>query len=175
MGRMGVREAVLAAVADMKGPDGQLAGGPFKGLFAWYSTEENQHYLLQTRSDGVLELQEQGYGAVGSPSSQELARFAFFGFTSSRFLEYETLPLEAAKMLIHTITDDAVNASAQGVDGPIQLAVATATEAAVLEETDRKPVQDTAAAFRMHQADFLKRTAGPDEEDGASGLVPGPG
>lgn len=173
MGRKGVREAVLAAAADMKGPDGQLAGGHFKGLFAWYSAVEQQHYLLQARSDGVLELQEQGYAAVGSPSSQELARFAFFGFTSSRFLEYETLPQETAKMLIHTITDDAVNASAQGVDGPIQLAVATASEAAVLEEADLKPVQDTAAAFRMHQADFLKRTEGPDESDGASGLVPG--
>lgn len=150
-----------------------MPGGLFKGLFAWYSVQEQQHYLLQARSDGILELQEQGFAAVGSPSSQELARFAFFGFTSSRFLEYETLPLEVAKMLIHTITGDAVDASAQAVDGPIQLAVANATEATVLEEADLKPVQDTANAFRMHQADFLKRTKRPAEQGGASGLIPG--
>ncbi|HWC49136.1 MAG TPA: hypothetical protein VG448_09675 [Solirubrobacterales bacterium] len=172
-GRQGVKKVVLAAVADLTGTDDRLPGGLFKGLFAWYSVQEQQHYLLQARSDGILELQEQGFAAVGSPSSQELARFAFFGFTSSRFLEYETLPLEVAKMLIHTITGDAVDASAQAVDGPIQLAVANATEATVLEEADLKPVQDTANAFRMHQADFLKRTKRPAEQGGASGLIPG--
>lgn len=164
---------MLAAAADMKGPDGQMVGGLFKGLFAWHAADDGKHYLLQARSDGAVELQEQGYSAVGSSSSSELARFAFFGFSSSGFLEYDTLPLEAAKMLVHTITDDAVNASAQGVDRPIQMAVATATEAGVLEEADLKPVQDTAAAFKMHQADFLKRTEKPAEEGGASGLVPG--
>ncbi len=39
------------------------------------------------------------------------------------------------------------------VDGPIQLAVATADEAVVLQEKDLQPVRDTASAFRMHQAD----------------------
>ncbi|HEX3172901.1 MAG TPA: hypothetical protein VHQ43_01615 [Solirubrobacterales bacterium] len=172
-GRQGVKQVMLAAAADMKGPDGHAAGGLFKGLFAWYSAEDQRYYLLQARSDGTVELQEQGYSAVGSPSSSELARFAFFGFSSSGFLEYATLPVEAAKMLIHTITNDAVNVSAQGVDGPIQLAVATATGAGVLEEADLKPVQDTAGAFKMHQADFLKRTDESGEEGGASGLIPG--
>lgn len=171
-GRQGVKKVMLGAAGDMKRPDGHMAGGLFKGLFAWYAADDEKYYLLQARSDGTVELQEQGYGAVGSSSSSELARFAFFGFSSSGFLEYDTLPLEAAKMLVHTVTNDAVNASAQGVGGPIQLAVATALGADVLAKADLKPVQDTAAAFKMHQADFLKRTEGP-AESGTSGLIPG--
>lgn len=172
-GRQAVKDVMLAAAEDMKRPDGSLNGGSFGGLFGWYSEEDGKHYLLKARSDGVVELQEQGYGAVGSPSSAELARYAFFGFSSSAFFEYETLPLETAKMLVHIITEDAVNASAGGVDGPIQLAVAAPAESGVLEGKDLQPVQDTAAAFKMHQADFLKRTDEPDDEGGASGLVPG--
>lgn len=172
-GRQAIQEVMLSAADDMKRPDGSLIGGDFGGLFGWYAEEEEAHYLLRATSNGVVELQEQGYGAVGSRSSAELARYAFFGFGSSAFFEYETLPLETAKMLVHTITDDAVNASAGGVDGPIQLAVASPAECAVLEDKDLQPVQDTAAAFKMHQADFLKRKEEPPEEIGASGLVPG--
>lgn len=168
-GRKGVKEVMLAAAEDMKGPDGHLAGGRFMGLFAWYSRDEGRHHLLRAMSDGVVELQEQGYGAVGS--SEELARFAFFGFSSSGFLEYETLPLEAAKMLAHTVTDDAITASARGVAGPVQLAVVTESGAHILEDSALKPVQDTAAAFKMHQADFLKRTERQPDGD-TSGLVP---
>ncbi|HEX5990803.1 MAG TPA: hypothetical protein VFY75_11405 [Solirubrobacterales bacterium] len=174
-GRRGVHDVMLAAAKDMKGSDGQLAGGPFRGLFAWYSKAEGQHHLLHARSDGVVEMQTQRYSAVGSPSSKELAQFAFFGFSRSGFLEYETLPLEAAKMLVHMVTDDAVKVSAQGVDGPIQLAMVTTDGARVLDARDLKPVQDTAAAFKMHQADFLKRTDGQPKETVASGLVPGAG
>lgn len=172
-GRQGIRKVMLAATKDMTGPDGQLAGGHFQGLFAWHSKDEDCHYLLQARSDGTVELKEQGYGAVGS--SKDLAQFAFFGFGSSGFLEYETLPSEAAKMLVHTITDDAINVSAQGVDGPVQLAVVTARGARVLDAADLKPVQDTAAAFKMHQADFLKRAENPAQAVSAEGLVPGEG
>jgi 20S proteasome alpha/beta subunit len=171
-GRQAVREAMLGAAKDLERSDGQLAGGPFRGLFAWYSREEKKHHLLQARSDGTVELQDEGYSAVGSPSSKHLAQFAFFGFSSSGFLEYETLPLEAAKMLVHTVTDDAIKVSAQGVDGPVQLAVVTAVNAYVLESSDLQPVQDTATAFKMHQADFLKRTDKPVEGGGAPGLVP---
>lgn len=171
-GRKGVRKVMLAAADDMKGPDGQIAGGMFKGLFAWYSKDEDRFHLLRARSDGIVELEEQGFSAVGSPSSEELARFAFFGFSSSEFLEYETLPSEVAKMLVHTVTDDAVKASAKGVDGPIQLAVVTAQGAGVLDAADLKPVQDTATAFKMHQADFLKRAERGPEDVGTSGLIP---
>lgn len=169
-GRRGVRKAMLAAAEDMRGKDGELAGGMFEGLFAWHSKDEDRYHLLTARSDGTVELKEQGYGAVGS--SRDLAQFAFFGLSSSGFLEYETLPSEVAKMLVHTVTDDAINVSAQGVDGPVQLAVVTATGARVLDDVDLNPVQDTATAFKMHQADFLKRTEGQPGEVGPSGLVP---
>jgi len=172
-GRQGVRKVMRLAAEEMQDADGRISGGPFQGLFAWYSKTEDQFFLLKARSDGIVELQEQGYGAVGSPSSNELARFAFFGFSSSGHLEYETLPLETAKMLVHTVTEDAVNASAHGVDGPVQLAVATAGGAEVLEAVDLKPVQDTAAAFKMHQADFLERVDARTRHDDVSGLDPG--
>jgi hypothetical protein len=160
-GRQAIRDAIRAAAEDLEEADGRLAGGHFRGLFAWYSKDERKHHLLLARSDGTLEFIGQAYSAVGS--SEDLAQFAFFRFSSSGFLEYETLPAEAAKMLVHTVTDDAINVSAQGVDGPVQLAVVTAAGAGVLEAADLKPVQDTAAAFKMHQADFLKRAETPAE------------
>ncbi len=169
-GRLGVRDAMSGAVEDLKGPDGKPTCGRFEGLFAWHADDEGRNYLLKANSDGVAEFMPE-FGAVGSSSN--IARFAFFGFSSSGFLEYETLPVEATKMLAHTVADNAVRASAQGVDGPIQLAVATAAEASVLADKDLKPVQDTATAFKMRQADFLKRAEPPTSETGASGLVPG--
>ncbi|HEY3435361.1 MAG TPA: hypothetical protein VGK43_00895 [Solirubrobacterales bacterium] len=171
-GRDGVRKVMRATAKELEDADGEITGGPFQGLFAWYSKPEDKFFLLKARSDGIVEFQGQGYGAVGSPSSNELARFAFYGFSSSGHLEYETLPLETAKMLVHTVTDDAVNVSAYGVDGPIQLAVVTATGAEVLGRADLKPVQDTAAAFKMHQADFLKRADSQTGQGDVSGLDP---
>lgn len=169
-GRQGVKDVMAAAAEDMKAADGTTLGGRFGGLFAWHGDEDGGNHLLKAYSDGSVEFMSE-YGTMGS--SAELARFAFFGFNSSGFIEYETLPLEAAKMLVHKVTDDAVLGSAGPVDGPIQLAVATATEAGVLDDKDLKPVRDTASAFRMHQADFLKRTDEPADQAGASGLVPG--
>jgi len=165
-GRQAVRDVMLAAAANLDG----TTAGRFGGLFAWHADDDERNYLLKAYSDGSVEFMGE-YGAVGS--SSDLAQFAFFGFNSSGFLEYETLPLEAAKMLVHKVADDAVLASAGPVDGPIQLAVATAQEAGVLDEKDLQPVQDTASTFRMYQAEFLKRTEEPAHEAGASGLVPG--
>jgi 20S proteasome alpha/beta subunit len=169
-GRIGIRKVMTDAAGDMQGAEGRLAGGHFQGLFAWYSKQEARYYLLQARSDGTVEFKEEGYGAVGS--SRDFAQVAFFGFGSSGFLDYQTLPSEAAKMLVHTITDDAINASAQGVDGPVQLAVVTAAGAGVLLAADLKPVEDTAVAFKMHQADFLKRADAPPGLSDFSGLDP---
>lgn len=170
-GRDGVRLTMAAAVEDLKDPNGNPTIGRFGGLFAWHADDDDRNYLLKAYNDGSVEFMQE-YGSVGS--SSELARFAFFGFNSSGFLDYETLPLEAAKMLAYKVTDDAVLASAGPVDGPIQLAVATASESLVLEEKDLQPVRDTAATFRMHQADFLKRTEEPPEQ-GVSGLLPDEG
>jgi 20S proteasome alpha/beta subunit len=171
-GRQGIRKAMLLAAADMQGPDGEQSGGLFEGLFAWHAGDNGCSYLLRARSDGQVVLMDE-YGTVGS--SSQLADFAFFGFSRSAYLEYETLPLEAAKMLVHTIADDAVRASAKGVDGPIQLAVVTANEVVILSERELQLVRDTASAFQMHQADFLIRKEQELEEAGATGLVPGDG
>ena len=72
----------------------------------------------------------------------------------------------------HTVADDAVRASAKDVDGPIQLAVVTPSEALVLLEEDLKPVRDTAAGFREKQADLLVRRGRPEDPGGAAGLLP---
>jgi 20S proteasome alpha/beta subunit len=170
-GRLALREVMKCAADEMRGPDGSLSGGRFGGLFAWHSAGEHKNHLLKAYSDGTVEFLPE-YGSVGS--SSELTRFALFGFNSSGFLEYGTLPVEAAMMLVHKVTDDTVLATASGVDGPIQLAVVDETGGSVLAEEDLKPVRDTASAFRMHQADFLKRVEVPVhlEEKEVRGLVP---
>lgn len=68
-GRRAIKDVMLAAADAVKRPDGSLNGGPFSGLFAWHAEEEGRNQLLKARSDGVVEFQEQGYGAVGSSSS----------------------------------------------------------------------------------------------------------
>jgi 20S proteasome alpha/beta subunit len=168
--RLAIREVMKAAAEEMTDSEGRLAGGRFAGLFAWRSTEDGDNLLLKAFSDGTVEFQPE-YGSVGS--NADIARIAFFGFTSSGFLEYETLPLEAAKMLVHKVTDDTVIATPASVDGPVQLAVVSAAGSVVLKEEDLQPVRDTASAFRMHQADFLKRVEpSADEKDEVTGLIP---
>lgn len=140
----------------------------FEGLFAWYDARDRRHYLLQAHHNGHVEFMTQ-YGAIGS--SRQIAEFGFFGFSRSEFLDYKTLPLETAKMLAYMVAEDAVRASAQGVDGPIQLAVVKSGQATVLRDDELGPVRDTAAAFQMHQRDFLVRK-GDTGPAGARGLLP---
>jgi 20S proteasome alpha/beta subunit len=169
--KAGIKQAMLATADDMRTPGtGELAGGSFAGLFVWYAEREERAYLLRVHSNGDAEFERQ-YGAVGS--SKQLAEFGFLGFNRSEYLDYNSLPLEAAKMLVHSVANDAVRASAQGVAAPIQLGVVTASEAAILEEKDLQPVRDTASAFRMYQADYLVRADDGDGGVGDSGLVPG--
>lgn len=169
-GRRAIREVMKAAAEEMMDSEGRLPGGRFGGLFAWHSAEDGENLLLKAYSDGTVEFQLE-YGSVGS--NAEIARIAFFGFTSSGFLEYETLPLEAAKMLVYKVTDDTVIATPALVDGPVQLAVVSATDSVVLGEGDLQPVRDTASAFRMHQADFLKRVEPlAEEKEAVTGLIP---
>lgn len=168
--RNGIKQAMIEASEDLRVPDSDDAAiDQFEGLFAWHSASEKRSYLLRARSDGVLEFERQ-YGAVGS--SRRLAEFGFFALNRSEYLDYASLPLETAMMLAHMAADDAIRASAQGVDGPTQLAVVTASEAAILEEDELRPIRDTASAFRMHQADFLVRTKGREEQPRTGGLIP---
>lgn len=168
--KAGIRQAVLATARELDESGSKSEESAFEGLFAWYDRGDHRNYLLRVRSNGDAEFMTQ-YGAVGS--SKQIAEFGFFGFNRSEYLDYKTLPLETAKMLAHMVADDAVRASAQGVDGPIQLAVVTASESTVLRERELQPVRDTAAAFQMHQLDFLVREEGAKKTGPGTGLIPG--
>ena len=74
-------------------------------------------------------------------------------------------------MLTYMVAEDAIEASAKGVDGPIQMAAVSAGTTAVLKDGELQPVKETAAAFQLHQLDFVKR-ATADKRPG-TGLVPG--
>jgi hypothetical protein len=117
-----IRSAIKAVASELARPDGSLHGGSFTALFAWHSKADGRNHLLKAGSNGVTEFMSD-YGTVGSAA--DIAGYAFFGFSRSDFLEYRTLPVEAAKMLTHIVADDAVRAAASGVNGPIQLAVAS--------------------------------------------------
>lgn len=168
-GKAGIKRAMLATSAQHPG-GGDDGRARFEGLFAWYSAADQRTFLLRAGHDGRVEFMPK-YGAIGS--SRQLGEFGFFGFSRSEFLDYETLPMEIAKMLTYMVAEDAVRASAQGVDLPVQVAVASRGETAVLHDDELKAVSDTATAFRMHQLDFLKRPEGRSTSQGAPGLVPG--
>lgn len=145
------------------------SGEWFQGLFGWYDRAEDRHYLLRARHDGVVEFMRP-YDAIGSS-----ADLGSFGFARAAFLDYKTLPVETTKMLAYTVAEDAIRASARAVSLPIQMAVASDGQAAVLGEPDLEPIRDTAAAFQMRQRDFLIRSGAGELEPGDSGLIPGSG
>lgn len=167
--KAGIQQAIRATAAQEVGP--RTAGdGWFEGLFAWYSAKDRRTFLLRARHDGRVEFMPL-YGAVGS--SAQIGEVGFFGFSRSQFLDYETMSLEQTKMLTFMVAEDAVKASAKGVDLPIQAAVARAEETTVLHDDELKAVNDTVTAFRMHQLDFLKRPEAPSTSRSGPGLVPG--
>lgn len=138
----------------------------FEGLFAWFDGLDRRHYLLLARQDGRTEFMTP-YGAIGSGGS-----LGFFGFSRSAFLDYKTLQLEQTKMLVYMVAADAIEASAKGVDGPVQMAVVSNDTSAVLRKDEVQQVQETTAAYQLHQVDFLKRVEAP-AKSGSSGIVPG--
>jgi 20S proteasome alpha/beta subunit len=137
----------------------------FEGLFAWFDAHDRRHYLLLARHDGHTEFMAP-YGAVGSSR-----RLGLFGFSRSAFMNYETLQLETTKMLTYMVAEDAIKASAKGVDGPIQMAVLNTGTTAVLRDDELQPVKETVAAFQLHQRDFVKRVAAGRRT--GTGLIPG--
>lgn len=121
----------------------------FEGLFGWYASHEKRHYLLWARQDGHVEF-ERPFGAIGSGSP--LGRF---GFVRSEFLEYDGLPLEVTELITHMVAEDAVRASAKGVDLPIQLAFVCRGEARILRPEEVEGISNAVDAFRESQRDFL--------------------
>ncbi|HEY6550112.1 MAG TPA: hypothetical protein VIY71_02810 [Solirubrobacterales bacterium] len=161
-----IARAIRASAARLITPD-EEGQKWFEGLFAWFDAFDQRHYLLLARHDGHSEFMTP-YGAVGSSS-----QLGLFGFSRSAFMGYKTLQLETTKMLTYTVAEDAVTASAKGVDGPIQMAVASGGLASVLRDDELQPVRDTAAAFQLHQLDFLKRVGAPVDKSPPGGIVPG--
>lgn len=133
---------------------------PFQGLFGWYAADEDRHYLLWARQDGHVEF-ERPFGAIGSGST-----YCRFGFVRLEFLEYDALPLEVTELIVHMVAEDAVRASAKGVDLPIQLAFACRGEAQVMQAEDVKGISNAVDAFRESQRDFLIKSSTTADESG---------
>ena len=144
-------EASRRATAAMKDPDPVAMSA--EGLFAWYSETDGRDFLLKVFSSGHAEFEPQ-YGAVAAPGPRQLAEFAL---SRSEHLELQTLPLEAAKMLAFNVADDVIRATASGVSLPLQIASVTRDGAAVAGKDELRGLEDTVAAFREHQGDFLRR------------------
>lgn len=139
----------------------------FEGLFGWFDELAGRHHLLLARGNGHSEFMTP-YGAVGS--SKELGTF---GFTRSAFIDFRSVQLEATKMLAFAVAEDAINASARGVDRPIQLAVASHGEAVILDQDELRPVEEAVAGFQLYQRDFFERVDGEDNPAPSGGIVPG--
>lgn len=164
--KAGIRKAMLATSHELNVTNNGLEER-FEGLFAWYDDSDRRHYLLRARQDGHMEFMPT-CGAIGSSEMLGL-----FGFSRYAFLDYKTVPLETTKMLAYMVAEDAVRASAKGVDLPIQMAVVSKEKTSVLHNEELQLVQDTAAAFQMYQRDFLIRVDDSDSSGHPTGLVPG--
>jgi hypothetical protein len=159
-----IREAMREASEDLVEP-ARDRGEWFEGLFGWFDAADGRHYLLSARHDGHLEF-ARPYASSGSS-----ADLGSFGFNRAHFLGYDTLTLETTKMLAYTVAEDAILASARGVDLPVQMAVVDGDSAAVLTESEVGLLGDLAGAFKEHQRNFLIRLGSP--EPPSSGLIPG--
>jgi 20S proteasome alpha/beta subunit len=156
-----IRAAMRTASANL---DQTGEASRFEGLFGWYSADERRHYLLWARQDGHVEF-ERPFGAIGSGSP--LGRF---GFVRSEFLEYDALPLGVTELITHMVAEDAVRASAKGIDLPIQLAFACRGEAQVVQPDEVKGISDAVDAFRESQRDFLVESDSTADEGRRSGI-----
>jgi hypothetical protein len=161
-----IRNAMRAATRELI-PGRRNREEWFEGLFGWYDGTDKRHYLMLARHDGHVEFMTP-YGAVGSSR-----QFGLFGYSRSAFLDYDTLPLEIMKMLTYMVAEDAVRASAQGVDLPIQMAVVESGSATILHRDELQPIRDTVSGFQMKQLDFLKTKSDGGGGGSASGLIPG--
>jgi hypothetical protein len=134
------------------------------GLFAWYSETDGRDFLLRAHGDGQRELHAK-YTAIGA----EPRRLALFALNSSEHLEYATLPLEAAKMVAFNIADQVIRDSSSGVGLPVQIAEVTRDGIGIVQADELRALEDTVAAFRERQRDFLVRrddASGPSRDTG---------
>jgi 20S proteasome alpha/beta subunit len=139
-----------------------------EGMFAWHSAHDGRDFLLKALGDGQAVF-EPRYTAIGSPSPRNLARFSL---GCLEHLDFATLPLEAGKMVALSVAEDTIRATPYGVGLPVQMAVVAAAGYSVIDETELRGLEDTLAAFRENQRNFLVRP-GPEEGAGPdTGLRP---
>lgn len=147
------RAAITGAVTSaLRAADPAASTAPrleLGALFAWYSADEQRTFLLRVLGDGYAEFDGQ-YAAIGGPS-----RIAQFALRETEHLEYAALPLEPAQMIATKIIDDVIRASSSGVAHPVQVATVTANHAAILAPIDVRGLEDSVAAFRERQREFL--------------------
>lgn len=136
----------------------------FEGLFGWYAADEERHYLLWARQDGHIEF-ERPFGAIGSGWS-----YCRFGFVRLEFLDFEALSLEVTELVAHMVAEDAVRASAKGVDLPIQLAFVCQGEARVIPAEEVKGISNAVDAFRESQRDFLIKPGSTADGEQRAGI-----
>jgi proteasome beta subunit len=167
-GRTAIVDAVRAAAraATEQIEDATPAALAVEGIFAWYSAADKRTFVIRVRGDGYFEFHP-NFVAVGSP-----AHYARFALNRTTYMEYGKLPLEVAKMLAFRAADDVIRAASTGVGLPVQVAVVTEHGCGVLNDMDVRGLEDTVAAFREHQREYL---IGGDEDataEGDTGLRP---
>jgi hypothetical protein len=132
-----------------------------EALFAWHY-RDGTHLLRVPWGGGPAEFATQ-FTAIGGPRGR-----ALFALSRASYMEYATVPLEGAKMLALNAADDVIRAESAGVGLPVQMAVAGPAGAALLSAGDVRALEDTVAAFREYQRDYLVRQedAAPKRDTG---------
>lgn len=162
------RDAITAAVAEARrqvreatGRDSDVADR-IDCLFAW--RDRDGYHLLRVPYNNPPEFVERSV-AIGSPQAESFGRFAL---SSREHLEFETLPLDAAKMVSHDAVTDVIRAAPVGVGGGVQIACVAEDGARVVPADQIEPIRDTVSAFREFQKDYIVRQAptGPARDTG---------
>jgi proteasome beta subunit len=167
-GRLAILDAVDTAVGRVTAQiqDAPPSAGSLRGIFAWHSLAEAKTYVLRVGENGQAEFAS-SYTSIGSPF-----QLALFAFSRSEHLGYATLPLEAAKMVAFDIADDVIRASAREVSHPVQMAYVTHERAALVDPLEVRGIEETVAAFREHQRNFLAREEADVEAGRDTGIRP---
>jgi 20S proteasome alpha/beta subunit len=129
-----------------------LDGGikpPFEALFAWYDATESYHYLLRGHRSGQVEF-DRTYGAIGSG-----AVLGRFGFTRTEFLRFSSLRLRTTELIAYMVAEEAVTASARGVDLPIQLGFVSRGKARILRGAEVERASNEVGIYRERQRRLL--------------------
>jgi hypothetical protein len=122
---------------------------PFEALFAWYDAAEDRSYLLRGHRSGHVEF-DRTYGAIGSA-----AVLGRFGFTRTEFVQFPSLRLKTTELVAYMVAEEAVKASAKGVDLPIQIGLVSRGEARILRSDEVEEAGGMVSIYRERQRRLL--------------------